>query len=115
MGAHKAPFFIYNDFRIRKPMFLRAVLLASLIVAPIPTFAQSVRVYGEGECYRVYEEYVPGYYNRYGQYVGGFVRTNRVRVPCYPVGYISPTYIDVDSCIDRRGIVGGLLGALFGC
>lgn len=101
-------------------MKLKAFLLAALIMAPVPSFAQTVRVYSEGDCRKVYEEYVPGYYNAYGQYVGGYVRTNSVRVPCYPGGYYSsgyayPTYINVDSCIDRRGIVGGLLGALFGC
>ena len=96
-------------------MKLRAVLLSTLLLLPAPGLAQTVRVYGEGRCHRVYEEYVPGYYNNYGQYVGGFVRTNRVRVPCYPGGYISPTYVDVDSCVDRRGVVGGLFGVLFGC
>ena len=100
-------------------MKLKAVLLSTLLLLPTSTLAQQ-RVYTESFCYENVEEYIPGYYNAYGQYVGGYVRTNSVRVPCYPGGYYSsgytyPTYINVDSCIDRRGIVGGLLGALFGC
>ena len=48
----------------------------------IPTQAQQVNVYGESYCYVNTEQYVPGYYNNYGNYVSGYVNRTRNRVPC---------------------------------
>ena len=59
----------------------------------MPSNAQQMYVYGESYCYVNTEEYVPGYYNSYGNYVGGYVRRNRNRVPCNTnVGYQQPYY-----------------------
>ena len=80
-------------------MKLKAVLLLTLLLAPLPASAQ----------------YIPGYYNRYGQYVGGYVKNNRRRVPCgytsyepqYAPRYNEPVY---PRCNPARTTVGGLLG-----
>lgn len=111
-------------------MKLKAILLSAMLLAPQTVFAQQVNVYSECRSYRIVEEYIPGYYNAYGNYVGGYVRRNRVRVPCVsdpyiaPVPYVAPVPVVVpyrysplyyDQCIDRRGIIGGTLGLLFGC
>ena len=100
-------------------MKLQALLLSALMIAPLPAFAGHRRVYEESYCYRNTEQYVPGYYNEFGQYVGGYVKTNRKRVPC---GYHSHRqYVpqnqhqtDDNSCIEGSilgGIAGGGLGA----
>ena len=100
-------------------MKLQAFLLSALMIAPLPAFAGHRRVYEESYCYRNTEQYVPGYYNEFGQYVGGYVKTNRKRVPC---GYHSHRqYVpqnqhqtDNNSCIEGSvlgGIAGGGLGA----
>jgi len=100
-------------------MKLQALLLSALMIAPLPVFAGHRRVYEESYCYRNTEQYVPGYYNEFGQYVGGYVKTNRKRVPC---GYHSHRQyvpqnqhqIDNNSCIEGSvlgGIAGGGLGA----
>ena len=99
-------------------MKLPAILLASLLITPIPVFAGPTRVYRENFCYENTEKYIPGYYNKYGQYVGGYVKTKRKRVPC---GHYHHEYIpqkqhstDDNSCIEGSvlgGIAGGGLGA----
>jgi len=98
-----------------KQMKLKAVLLSTLLLAPLPAFADYRRVYQESYCYENVEEYVPGYYNRYGQYVGGYVKTDRRRVPCgytsyqpqYAPRYNEPVY---PRCNPARTTIGGLLG-----
>jgi len=101
-------------------MKIQAFLLSALMIAPLPVFAGHRRVYEESYCYRNTEQYVPGYYNEFGQYVGGYVKTNRKRVPC---GYHSHRqYVpqnqhqtDNNSCIEGSilgGIAGGGLGAV---
>lgn len=98
-----------------KQMKLKAVLLSTLLLAPLPAFADYRRVYQESYCYENVEEYVPGYYNRYGQYVGGHVKTDRRRVPCgytsyqpqYAPRYNEPVY---PRCNPARTTIGGLLG-----
>jgi uncharacterized protein YcfJ len=100
-------------------MKIPAILLTALMIAPLPAFAGHRRVYEESYCYRNTEEYVPGYYNRYGQYVGGYVKTNRERVPCgyhsrHKIIHQNPHQIDRNSCIEGSvlgGIAGGGLGA----
>jgi hypothetical protein len=99
-------------------MKLKALLLSAILLAPQAVFSQQITVYGECNAYRVVEEYVPGHYTRFGAYISGYVRRTRVRVPCEPEPYFVPyrpypRYYD--ECIERRGIVGGTLGLLFGC
>ena len=98
-----------------KQMKLKAVLLSTLLLAPLPAFADYTRVYQESYCYENIEEYVPGYYNRYGRYVAGYVKTDRRRVPCgynsyqpqYTPRYNEPVY---PRCNPARTTLGGLLG-----
>ncbi len=97
---------IYNLLRIQKPMNFKAVLIAGLLFTPVSALAQQ-RVYTESYCYENTEEYVPGYYDYRGQYVSGYVRTNRRRVPCGSASY-QPQY--VPRCNAARTTFGGLLG-----
>ncbi len=91
-------------------MKLQAVLLSALLLAPASAIAQQ-RVYTESYCYENIEEYIPGYYNSYGQYIGGHVKTERRRVPCgytsYPSNYNQPVS---PRCNAARTTLGGLLG-----
>ena len=67
-------------------MKLPAVLLLSTLF-----FAPSVEAFPFGrtggsyeQCsrHRYNERYIPGYYNKHGQYVGGYVKTEKVNVGC---------------------------------
>jgi hypothetical protein len=86
-------------------MKLQAVLLSALLLAPASAFAQQ-RVYTESYCYVNTEEYIPGYYTRNGEYVSGYVKTDRRRVPC---GYTS-NGAQLPRCNAARTTLGGLLG-----
>jgi len=105
-------------------MNLKAVLLSTFLLLPTASFAQQ-RVYTESYCYENTEEYVPGYYNNYGQYVGGHVKSDRRRVPCGYQSYQSqpqyhqpqyhrPQYhqqqVQPRRCTAARTTLGGLLG-----
>ena len=67
-------------------MKLPAVLLLSTLF-----FAPSVEAFPFGrtggsyeQCsrHRYNERYIPGYYNKHGQYVGGYVKTEKVNIGC---------------------------------
>lgn len=59
----------------------------------VPTQAQQVNVYGESYCYVNTEQYVPGYYDNYGNYVSGYVNRTRNQVPCNgSANYQQPYY-----------------------
>ena len=102
-------------------MKLSAVLLALLLlptpaIAGGPVFRGHRQTHYESYCYKNTEEYIPGYYNKYGQYVGGYVKTNRKKVPCGLNRYQQHDRHEVDdnSCIEGSvlgGIAGGGLGA----
>ena len=79
-------------------------------------------IYTEEFCYEYVEEYIPGYYNKHGQYVGGYVKTDKKSVPCQttpPIHRHRPTIIeeehpntgnvDDNSCVEGS-ILGGILG-----
>ena len=63
-----------------KHLFTLSLILPFVFVAP--TQAQQVNVYAESYCYTNIEQYVPGYYDAYGNYVSGYVNSTRNRVPC---------------------------------
>ena len=93
-------------------MKIKALLLSTLLLSPLPAFAGSpVRVYNENYCYRNTEQYIPGYYNEYGQYVGGYVKTRRKRVPC---GYRRHRHHEHHQTDENSCIEGGLLGGIAG-
>ena len=88
-------------------MKLKAILLSTLLLFPVSAVAQQ-RVYTESYCYENTEEYIPGYYNSYGRYVSGYVRTNRESVPCSDNGsYVTKS---VPRCDRNETIFNGLLG-----
>ena len=93
-------------------MKLRTFLLSTLLLFPVSAVAQQ-RVYTESFCYENVEEYIPGYYNVYGQYVGGYVKTERRRIPCaytsYQSRYVEPVYAQ-PRCNPARTTLGGLIG-----
>jgi hypothetical protein len=105
------------DMLTQRQMKLKAVLLSTLLLFPASAVAQQ-RVYTESYCYENIEEYIPGYYNSYGRYVSGYVKTDRRRIPCgygsYPQTSYPPQYIPPQPyyprCNAARTTLGGLLG-----
>ena len=67
---------------------LSAILLSTLLLVPSPAFASPYQFgrtggsYEQCDRYKYTERYMPGYYNQYGNYVGGYVKTDRIKVPC---------------------------------
>ena len=101
----------FNDMK------LPAILLSTLFIAA-PAYAGGpatggARVFPESHCYRNTEEYVPGYYDSRGQYVGGYIKHSRTKVAC---GYRQqPTYHQPSAPVDDNDCSGGTVaGALIG-
>ena len=108
-------------------------LLAALLLigaTSVPAYAGGPVIRGqrsvryENYCYKNVERYVPGYYNNYGQWVGGYVKHRRRRVPCHNVPNVSPHprhkeqhpnmgHVDENSCVEGT-VAGGLLGGALG-
>ena len=82
-------------------------------------------VHYEEYCYKNVERYVPGYYNKHGQWVGGYVDSERKRVSCggyrhhesyqrHEQSAPRTGKVDDNSCIEGSilgGIAGGGAGA----
>ena len=103
-------------------MKLPAILLSTLFIAA-PAYAGGpatggARVFPESHCYRNTEEYVPGYYDSRGQYVGGYIKHSRTKVACgnmQPTQYHEPTYHQPSAPVDNNDCSGGTVaGALIG-
>ena len=60
------------------------------------------RVFPESHCYRNTEEYVPGYYDSRGQYVGGYIKHSRTSsiVDTMQPTYHQPTYHQPSAPVD---------------
>ena len=104
-----------------------AIAIALIGVTSAPAFAGGPRfrgrtnTYHEEFCYRYKEQYVPGYYNKHGRYVGGYVKSKKERGPCwsinrpsYPDRYEDPAPnvgggVDDNSCVEGA-VLGGILG-----
>ena len=102
-----------------------AIALIGMTSAPAlaggPRFRGRTNTYHEEFCYRYKEQYVPGYYNKHGRYVGGYVKSKKERVPCwsinrpsYPDRYEDPAPnvgggVDDNSCVEGA-VLGGILG-----
>ena len=102
-----------------------AIALIGVTSAPAlaggPRFRGRTNTYHEEFCYRYKEQYVPGYYNKHGRYVGGYVKSKKERVPCwsinrpsYPDRYEDPAPnvgggVDDNSCVEGA-VLGGILG-----
>ena len=65
---------------------LSAILLTTLMLVPSPALAYPLGrtggSYEQCDRYRYTERYVPGYFNNSGNYIGGYVKTDRIKVPC---------------------------------
>ena len=98
-------------------MKLPAILLSTLFIAA-PAYAGGARVFPESHCYRNTEEYVPGYYDSRGQYVGGYIKHSRTKVACgyrQQPTYHQPTYHQPSAPVDDNDCSGGTVaGALIG-
>ena len=121
-----APFLYIMVLEIKTTMKFQAVLVAGLIAAPLPVIAQQTNVYQV--CTNYQENYAPGYYDRYGNYVQGNVNTQRYNVDCQNQTYYRPNggYIQQSPvvapipqpgygyrrgyCSPARTTLGGLLG-----
>ena len=102
-----------------------AIALIGVTSAPAlaggPRFRGRTNTYHEEFCYKYKERYVPGYYNKHGRYVGGYVKSEKKKVSCwkinrpsYPRRYEDPAPnigggVDNNSCVEGA-ILGGILG-----
>lgn len=102
--------------------------LALIGMTSTPAFAGHVirgqkNVHYEEKCYKNVERYIPGYYDDFGNWKVGRVKTTRKRVPCFrsykrPKPYIHEHHhhpdigghVDDNSCIEGS-ILGGIAGA----
>ena len=112
---------------------MKLALAALLLFSALPADAKPGRLqrihrqtHYEEYCYKNVEKYIPGYYNKYGQWVGGYVDSERKRVPCGR-RYIPQTAphhhheeehpnmgnVDNNSCVEGT-VAGGLLGGALG-
>ena len=109
--------------------FLVALLLIGATSAPAfaggPVFRRRDRVIRyEEKCYKNVERYIPGYYDDFGNWKVGRVKTTRKRVSCHRL-YERPRkpyihehhhhpdvggHVDDNSCIEGS-ILGGIAGA----
>jgi hypothetical protein len=73
---------------------LSAILLSTLLLAPSPALAfpygRTSGTFEQCNRNRYTERYIPGYYNKHGQYVGGYVKTDSVKVPCNNFASLMP-------------------------
>ena len=101
-------------------MKLPAILLSTFFIAELLlVLSPVVRVYRESHCYENVEQYIPGYYNNHGQYVGGYVKHRRNKIPCgyAPVrNHHTPSYHQPDGHVDNNDCSGASItvGALLG-
>lgn len=97
-------------------MNIKTILLISLISVPLPVFSQQTNIYSV--CANYQENYIPGYYDQYGNYIQGNVNTQRYNVQCGTGTYYRPN-VRVSQpvsnyrrgyCSPARTTLGGLLG-----
>ena len=110
---------------------LVALLLIGATSAPAfaggPVFRRRDKVVRyEENCYKKVERYIPGYYDRHGNWRHGYVKRHTKKVPCgvYYVPQTAPHYhyeeehpnmghVDNNSCVEGT-VAGGLLGGALG-
>ena len=83
-------------------------LLLPLTLISIPVSAQQVTEFNE--CIKTREIYVPGYYDNYGNYRQGRVRTERYTVNCDSNTVITNQYQRGVNCRATPSVLGALLG-----
>ena len=66
--------------------FIAAIALIGMTSTPAlaggPVYRGHRSVHYEEYCYKNVEKYMPGYINKHGQWVGGYVKHRRERVRC---------------------------------
>ena len=100
---------------MKKALFLLTILLS------MPAYSQQVTE--TTECIRTREVYIPGHYDRYGNYQSGRINYERYRVPCYGNAAVAPRYRNnynnynnynnrpyQAQCRPTPTVLGGLLG-----
>ena len=112
--------------------FVAAIALIGLTSTPAlaggPVYRGQRSVHYEEYCYKNVEKYIPGYYDRHGNWRHGYVKryTRRVRCGRYYVPQVSPDIRyekehpnvgghDDNSCVEGSilgGITGGALGGV---
>ena len=109
---------------------LAALLLIGATSAPAfaggPVIRGQRNVHYEEKCYKNVERYIPGYYDRHGNWRHGYVKRHTKKVPCggYYVPQTAPHYhyeeehpnmghVDNNSCVEGT-VTGGLLGGALG-
>ena len=110
---------------------LVALLLIGATSAPAfaggPVFRRRDKVVRyEENCYKKVERYIPGYYDRHGNWRHGYVKQHTKKVSCggYYVPKTTPHYhyeeehpnmghVDNNSCVEGT-VAGGLLGGALG-
>jgi len=110
--------------------FIAAIALIGMTSTPAiaggPVYRGHRSVHYEEHCYKNVERYMPGYINKHGQWVGGYVKHRRKRVPCglrytpqvspdirYEEEHPNVGRYDDNSCIEGT-VAGGLLGGALG-
>jgi hypothetical protein len=96
-------------------MRLQSLLLSAFIFIPSISYAQEVRIYEESVCHQTSEQYLPGYYDNSGKYIGGHVKRNRQKVSCNQLSnrqYSSPQQNTVSkrTCNRHGRLLSGLIG-----
>ena len=83
-----------------------AIALIGVTSAPAlaggPRFRGRTNTYHEEFCYRYTEEYVPGYYNKHGRYVGGYVKSRKKK---FLAGVSIDHHIQIDMKIQHLMLV----------
>ena len=111
---------------------LAALFLIGATSAPAFAGGPRIRHHGdrtiryEENCYKKVERYIPGYYDRHGNWRHGYVKRHTKKVPCggYYVPQTAPHYhyeeehpnmghVDNNSCVEGT-VAGGLLGGALG-
>ena len=80
----------------------------------------------EENCYKKVERYIPGYYDRHGNWRHGYVKQHTKKVPCgrryvpqtaphyhYEEEHPNMGHVDNNSCVEGT-VAGGLLGGALG-
>ena len=94
----------------------KLLLLLPITFLSIPTSIHAQQVTEFEECSRTREVYVPGYYDRYGNYQQGYVNTEKYNVPCnngyerYNRNNSNYNRNSGISCDPSKTILGGILG-----
>lgn len=97
-------------------MKIKLLLIASLLVSTLPALSQQTNIYSV--CTDYQENYSPGYYDRYGNYIQGRVNTQSMNVQCGTGTYYRPNagYYQNNNeyrrgyCSPARTTLGGLVG-----